>query len=204
MEKMYLFRTEGYLTTVAVSPDLFEFAIKNGLFGPDSGRDIHRQLLFKEYKENNVYPPFVEFPVVYRQFDGKMFRDMLEMRADGPYFLMSDRMRDIMERNSITGWRSFPITLYDRKGKEIKGYNGFSVIGDGGALIEHTHPEEEILWYQNPKYFKWDIKQWDGTDIFRIKPYKVVVTQKVKDILKINAVQSPCFVPIENRITVIR
>lgn len=201
---MYHFSSKGYLTTVAVTPDYFENAIKKDLHGPDSGRDIHHQMLYMEYKGRKRYPPYVDFPVVYRQFDGNKLRDMLDMRFDGRCFLISDRLRSLLTDNGITGWESFPIVLYDKKGNEIPGYNGFTVIGSGGKLLRLPHPKEENEYFVMPEYNIWNYRDWDGSDFFRIKPnYNLLVTQRVKDLLVSNRIESPNFYPIEERIKVI-
>ena len=103
--------SEGYLTTFFITPDIFENAINNNLYGPTSGREIHHQLLYGD--ENGSYPEYIDFPVVYRHEEGKKMRDMLDMRFDGHCFLISDRMKQMMEENNITGWKSYPVLIYD-------------------------------------------------------------------------------------------
>lgn len=99
--QFYCLSTIGGQTTFAVSPDLFERAIKNGLHGPESGREIHRQLLYGN--DEGGYPSYIGFPVVYRQFEGKRMCDMLDMRFDGHCFLISDRMKQLLEDNQSLG-----------------------------------------------------------------------------------------------------
>ena len=200
-QQFYLFDTKGYLTTFAVSPDFFDFAVENGLYGEDSGRKIHTQLLFREYKGKNCYPPFVHFPVIFRHFNGKKLRDMLEMRLAIPCVLISDRMKSCLEENSISGLSSFPVRIFDKKGNEITGYHGFSITGKGGKIIELNHPEEDQSYYSNPKYNLWDVRSWDGSDFFRIKPSLVGVTPKVKNVLTENKIESPVFTPFEKMFT---
>lgn len=203
MEKLYLFKSKGYLTTFAVRPDYFDRAIKNNLFGPDSGRDIHHQLLFKEYKKINCYPPFVHFPVAYRHIDGNRLRDMIDMRFDGECILISNKLKTILYENALTGWETFPVIVYGKKGNEINGYNGFTVTGKGGERVVLPHPEEDLFYYGKPEYNQWDIREWDGTDFFQIKPGYVGVTQKVKYLFSANKIESPEFTPIEERFSII-
>lgn len=202
MEKLYLLFSRGSLTTVAVSPDYFEVAVDNGLFGPDSGRDIHRQLLYKEYNGKNVYPPFVEFPVVFRQFDGKRLCDLLDMRFDGRCFLISDKMKTLLETNSFSGWNSFPVILYDKKGNLIQGYHGFTVTGRGGAWRCLVSPEKDFA-YCTVSERGWDMNQWDGNDIFRIGDNFIALTEKVVTILKKNKIDGASIEPIDRYMTII-
>ena len=41
-------------------------------------------------------------------------RDVLDMRSVG-FFVISDRMKDVLEENGFTGWKTYPIQLYDKK-----------------------------------------------------------------------------------------
>lgn len=204
MEKLYRFKTVNSLKAFAVRPDYFDNALKNNLYGPDSGRDIRKQLLFKCYKNLDEYPPYVRFPVIYRHLDGRELRDILEFRSVNPPGLISERMKQLLEEEGITGWETYPVVIYDRKGNEINGYHGFSVTGRGGCRLELPHPKEETYYYAKPEYNIWDSTQWDGTDIFRIKGYNCgFCTQKVKDVLTKNHIKSPKFDPIEEIITIL-
>ena len=42
-------------------------------------------------------------------------------------YLISARMKAILEENGLTGWQTFPIKLYNIEGHEIIGYHGFSI-----------------------------------------------------------------------------
>ena len=88
------------MTTFYVRPDLFDYALNNKLCGPESGREIHYHLLYGD--DLGRYPEYIEFPVVYRHKEGKIMRDMLDIRFDGNCFLISDRMKLLMEDNGIT------------------------------------------------------------------------------------------------------
>ena len=188
MNRFYLISTTGGLTTFAVSPDLFEIAVRNDLHGPESGRDIHHQLLYGD--DNGGYPLYIEFPVVYRQSEGKRLCDMLDMRFDGQCFLISDRMKQLLEDNGITGWKSYPVLLFDKKGNEVNGYNGFTVSGRGGSMdiVPNNH---------------WAEGQWDGSDFFRILPNYLVITERTKLLLKKNRITSAGFRPLSDLATII-
>jgi hypothetical protein len=196
----FCFSTTGGERTFAVTPDLFEHAVDNDLHGPESGRDIHHQLLYGN--ENGGYPSYIDFPVFYRGFTGSRMCDMLDMRYDGNCFLISDRMKLLLEENLITGWKCFPVLLFDKKGNEITGYNGFTVIGRGGEM-DFLLPPERIPFGEDHSYVHWRKEQWDGSDIFRIYPNYLVITSRTKDLLKKNKITSAEYSPLTERVTII-
>ncbi len=134
----------------------------------------------------------VNFPVVFKQEYGKKFNDILDTGYAG-FYIISDRMKSVLEENRLTGWNVFPITLYDKKGKEISGYHGFSVIGHCGPVIyKKSEIIEKRLVPTGPicKYYKgvW-IEDWDETDFFTPKgTYQTFITKKAADVLKKNRV----------------
>lgn len=196
----YKFGSEGFLTTFDVTPSLFENAIVNNLYGSESGRDIHHQLLYGDEKGN--YPDYLVFPIVYRNEGGTKMRDMLDMRYDGHCFLISDRMKSLMEENRITGWKSYPVLVYDKKGREVSGYNGFTVTGRGGEM-EFLLPSDQIPYGEEQTYCRWNKVQWDGSDIFRITPNYLIVTQRTMHLLKKSRISSPFFRPLSEYATIL-
>lgn len=113
----------------------------------------------------------IEFPVVYKQNYGKQWRDMLETGWLN-FWPVSDRMIQVLEENEITGWKTFPIIIYDKKGNKVDGYHGFSVIGRAGAVewdkrepvkIKGVDKKTEFDYF---KGFPIDMEPWDGSDIF--------------------------------------
>ena len=134
----------------------------------------------------------VKFPVVFKQDDGKILRDILDTGHPGLY-LISDRMKILLEENKLTGWQTYPIRLYDKKGVELFGYHGFSVIGHCGPIsyekseiIERRYiPDGPICRYYKGK----SIEDWDGSDFFTPqKNYGIIVTKRAADILKQNKI----------------
>ncbi len=70
----------------------------------------------------------INFPVIFKQDSGKKLTDVLDT-GWSPLYLISDRMKSILEDCQITGWKMFPIKLYNKKKNEILGYHGFSITG---------------------------------------------------------------------------
>ncbi len=195
----YKFSSEGYLTTYFVTPVLFEIAINNDLHGPESGRDIHHQLLYGD--DQGHYPEYIHFPVIYIHEEGKKMRDMLDMRFDGHCFLISDRMKRLMEDNYITGWKSFPVVIYEKNKNEVTGYHGFTVTGRGGE-IDYLMPPSQIPYGESSKYCRWSQEQWDGSDIFRISPNYLIVTRRTMLLFKEHRITSPHFSPLSDKVTI--
>lgn len=129
----------------------------------------------------------INFPIIFKQEYGNKLYDILDTGCAG-FFLISERMRKILEENNLTGWIVFPIKLYDKKGKEITGYHGFSVIGHSGPTsYEKSEIIEKRKVANGPlcKYYKGVIvDNWDGSDFFTPEgTYETFITKKAAEIL---------------------
>jgi hypothetical protein len=67
-------------------------------------------------------------PIVFKHIGGKKIFDILPTGYPCLY-LISDNLKNLLESNLITGWKSYPIVLLDKNGQEIHGYHGLSIIG---------------------------------------------------------------------------
>ena len=177
--------------------DFFEFsnnyvmstvmACAVGLKTDENGKDDHWKLIRGDYEK-------IDFPVVFKQEHGKKLTDTLGTGWPSLY-LISDRMKKILEENQLTGWKTFPVKVYDKKGNEIFGYHGFSILGSCGP-IDYSKSEiiEKSVRPNRPpsKYYKGlyvGLDQWDGTDFFMPpKTYEIIVTKKAADVLKKNKI----------------
>ena len=161
MNDFYTFSSKGYLTTVSVFPELCEPLMYDAAFNFMNNKII-----------KGDWSGF-EFPLIFRQtHEGKKFRDILDMRWPGAY-LISDRMKGILEENGITGWKSYPVVIYDKKGGTIEGYNGFSVVGRSGPMDLKSQPTEYYVRFDGSVSNRldyiggwFDLNTWDGSDIF--------------------------------------
>ena len=186
MEQFYSFGSKGYLTTFAAVPELSDYAVDNGYYGFHSGRGLVPQLVFAQR-----YPLHIQFPIVYRQCDGKRMRDLLDMRWVGSCFLISDRVKAILETNGFTGWKSYPIRLYDKKGNPISGYSGFTVTGRGGRVFYAINKGWDYSVQLQPC---WNPAWWDGSDFFGFdNTLQIIVTERVRTVLKNNKVDAVDF-----------
>lgn len=178
MKDFYTFSSKGYLTTFAASPEIFE--TKTGY-----GHEM-RNLIRGKYDDFN-------FPLTFNKIkddSGTKLRDVLDTRYP-PAYLISDRMKSLLEEYHITGWICYPIELYDKKNVLITGYHGFSITGRAGAMDVKNQPIVEKNYREDGpicKVYKggfFDIDTWDGSDIFILdNSYWVIVTARVVELLK--------------------
>ena len=138
----------------------------------------------------------IHFPVTFKQEYGKKLTDILDTGWTSLY-LISDRMKIILEENKLTGWKTYPIKLYDKQNNEIFGYYGFSVTGrcdpidySKSEIIEKRRVSEGPL----VKFYKGmyiDLAKWDGSDFFSPKNSDgLMITKKAADALTKNKISN--------------
>ena len=175
----YRFSSVAYATTIAACPDIFEKAIADGR--NDFDRHCYRFLLVGEYE-------YFQFPIVFRQYDGKRLRDFLDTGWP-PVYLISDRVVSLLKDNLITGWHNYSIKLFDKKGNSIEGYSGFSVLGKGGKYSKvwdrGYNKETHESFIENRGLY--DLGQWDGSDFFMVHG-GIIITERVMKLMKANKV----------------
>jgi hypothetical protein len=67
----------------------------------------HNRLIIGNYEG-------IDFPVNFKYESGKIFRDILDTGWHILY-LISDKLKHVLEISKITGWKTFPIKIYDKK-----------------------------------------------------------------------------------------
>ena len=132
----------------------------------------------------------IDFPVIFRQEYGKKITDMLDTGFVS-LFLISDKMLRVLEENKITGWETYPVKVYDKKGNEVEGYHGFSITGRSGPVnYDNSEIIKKQLAPKGPpsKYYKglyFGYEEWDGSDFFITKgSFHIIVTKKVVQAVK--------------------
>lgn len=179
MQDFYDFSSCNYLTTFyASSVRCLEF-IKQSEF--EKIRQFDKALKWGDYSNEDI-----SFPVVFKEQreSGKKMRDILDNRGVANY-LISDRFRDALEKEGITGWKCYPVEIYDKKGNLVHGYNGFSVTGRAGKMQKHDIPPVELGY--DPEsygcYFEYD--SWDGSDIFNTENSNyLIVTERFIEVIR--------------------
>lgn len=113
----------------------------------------------------------IDFPAVFKQEYGKKLTDILD--TGWPFlYLISNKLKGILEETNLTGWKTFPIRLLDKKKNEILGYHGLSITGRCGP-IDYNKCEiiEKPVVSGGPveKHYKgvyFGLDEWDGSDFF--------------------------------------
>ena len=176
IRKFFKFAGALVSTTFSAEPELMsDYKAKKEYL---KSHNLQMALCYGEYGD-------LKFPIVYRQCNdhyGKKMRDVLN-----PGYihlpLISNRFKNVLEESEITGWQCYPIELYDKKGNKICGYNGFSIIGRAGNMVELDNPPIELGYSPNSYGYSFDLNTWDGSDIFRCLPNHILITEKMADIL---------------------
>ncbi|MBP6004207.1 MAG: hypothetical protein KA746_12305 [Pyrinomonadaceae bacterium] len=175
----YEFGSKLVMTTVQAHP----VGLKSGGEYEDIGDSI--RLIMGEF--DAIY-----FPVTFKQEYGDKFRDVLDTGHPGLY-LISDHMQVLLKKNNLTGWKTFPIRLLDKKGNIIEGYQGLSVIGKCGPIdISKSEIIKKRIVPNGPlyPYFKGiyvGLDEWDGSDFFIPKyHYGPMITAKGAEVIKSN------------------
>lgn len=179
--KFYSFDSKLIGSNVMAVPDLPKF--------PPTEERASRRLIKGEYGT-------IEFPIVFEHKEGKNFTDILDTGFPSLY-LISNRLKILLEDNCYTGWKTYPTIFLDKKGNEIKGYHGFSITGRSGPK---DYTKSEIIKKQDPMYaptfecykgFTIDESLWDGSDFFLLEnTVWILVNESVANMLINNKVSN--------------
>ena len=132
------------------------------------------------------------FPVLFKQESGKKLQDILDTGWPSLY-LISDKMKVVLEDNDLTGWKTFAVKVLDKQRQEISGYHGLSITGRCGK-IDYNKSEviRKRLVPNGPlaKYYQGlhiGLEEWDGTDFFLpAETLWVIITKKAAEALQKN------------------
>lgn len=107
------------------------------------------------------------------QKSGSRWNDVLS--SDKPsLYLISDNLKELLSKNNITGWKSFPIVFDDCHFNRVYGYSGLSITGKSGFL---SVSNSKIIRSENKLddiYEGYEIVDWDKSDFFIPKHMKTV------------------------------
>lgn len=172
MKDSYEFSSCGYMTTFAASAEEFERYLIRKEFS-EAGA-FYDKLIWGNYKD-------VQFPVIYHELkggsSGKRMRDILDTRYHALY-LISGRFKSVLEKSGITGWKSYPIALFDKKGYPVDGYNGFSITGKAGKMQEFDQIPTECGYSADADGYYFDIETWDGSDLFNTEGTRHIIASE--------------------------
>lgn len=91
-------------------------------------------------------------------------------------FVISEKVKNELEKNNITGYSAFPIVI---DGFEDKKYFGVAITSKSGPILNleklNNYIDENVLF---------DLKTWGGSDIFNLENTGIMAcTEKVKEII---------------------
>ena len=172
MKDFFTFHSCGYTTTFAARAEEFERCLSVGEHG--SGGRFYSKLILGNYKD-------VQFPVVFYELkggsSGKRMRDILDTRYP-PLYLISDRFKVILEESGITGWKSYPIALFDKRGNPVEGYHGFSITGRAGKMEMFDQLPLEYGYSADADGYYFDVETWDGSDLFNTEGTQFIIASE--------------------------
>jgi len=129
----------------------------------------------------------IEFPILFKHEYGRKYKDVIDTGRIN-FFLISDKFKNVLKENKLTGWQVYPIKLVDKKDNEIFGYHGLSINGRCSPItFEKSKIIEQQLVPKGPitKYYKglW-IEGWDGNDFFCPQDdYEIFISERAANIL---------------------
>lgn len=134
----------------------------------------------------------MDFPVIFEQYSGSKFRDILDT-GSANLNIISGKFKQVLEENNLTGWKTYPITIFDRKDTEIKGYYGFSITGRCGPIDCSKSQIVEKQLVPNAPFAKYLVGQyvgldtWDGSDFFLSEGnFSTIVSNRASTVIKEN------------------
>ena len=138
----------------------------------------------------------LDLPIILNQSSGKKWTDVLAPSSASMY-IVSNKFINLMEEKEIVGWSKYPIKIFDKKGNEVFGYNGFSVTGRCGKVdLSKSKIVKKRLMSTSPlsEYYRGlhiDLETWDGSDFFIPEDsLHIIITDRVKHILENNNISN--------------
>jgi hypothetical protein len=136
----------------------------------------------------------IDFPIIFMQSYGHKLTDILDTGYVS-FYLISDRMKTILEENGLTGWKCFPVRIFDKKRNEVLGYHGFSITGRCGPIDREMATiieKQRAPGWPMSKFYKGlyvGLDNWDNTDFFiPEKSAWLIITKRAADALKKNKI----------------
>lgn len=110
---------------------------------------------------------------------------------------------DLLRENKFTGWSTYPVEVYGRKGEYLPDYYGFAITSDAGKIDKSRSPiitkPPYVPGGKPPRVYKgvfFDERKWDGSDFFRLFASFIIVTRSVRDAFKRAKISNVRFTPL--------
>ena len=88
--------------------------------------------------------------------------------------IVHGRVVDLLQENNLTGWRTYPVWVTDKKGKLHRKYSGLAITGRCGPIdlsrsvvVLSQYPAG---WFPHFLGHYFDDDSWDGSDLFMEHP----------------------------------
>ena len=190
--RFYSFSLKGSLSQLFAAPVFYE-------------SQYDGDLLYGEY-ENYI------FPVIFLSEDSEYIKnnkrtDFLSTGYAGSIFAISERVVDVLSTNNVTGWKTYPVEVYDKNENYLGGYYGFTITGRCLAL-KPSLAEPYVKQYPGgpENTFKGDplnLDYWDGSDIFLLPGTTAAfMSKKARNIIKKAKLTNICFEDIAEKIDI--
>lgn len=129
-----------------------------------------------------------------RQYSGgRHWKDFLWTSSSG-IPIVSERVRDLLQKDRISGWAIYDVAIVDGADRRIPGYYGLAVTGRCGGRIGYDRRESALIHKPSAQggsmpYFRglhYDAGTWDGADLFMDQEGAgwMLVTEKVAETFK--------------------
>ena len=142
----------------------------------------------------------MEEPIPFQADTGNQAADILWSQMT-LLFCVSGRLVRLLKENGITGWSTYPVQVYDRKGVFLPDYHGFAVTGgmcaqdfDRSVPFEKKMPSGRLSTYYRGLYFHEN--QWDGSDLFWLGVGTPVVVNRVHKLFRKEKIGNIRFTPL--------
>ena len=128
-------------------------------------------------------------PLRFHHDQGSRLKDVIGTTS--ATLLFSDRFVAVLAGGGFSGWRTYPVEVFDAHGDIVPGYHGLVVTGGSGPLVDSLSPVMEAPpVVQGGKVpllrigIRFHSESWDGSDVFRPSGTTyTLVTQEVRDAL---------------------
>lgn len=104
--------------------------------------------------------------------------------------IVSEKVKRILESEKITGWKTYPVSIFGKDHTEVPGYHGLSIFGRCGQIDNRQSVKIDKV-FPGGIFPVWrglffDPGSWDGSDFFMPDEESghVFVSEKVKSALE--------------------
>jgi hypothetical protein len=142
-------------------------------------------------------------PLIFKAGRGGKATDVL-WAYDVLIYFFSEPLRRLLTEAGVSGWTTYPVELYDRKGNHLPGYQGIAVTGpkcrrdrSRSSIVDKPPPVPGGRGYQVYRGLYFDESQWDGSDMFWVSEGGgIVVTEKLYRLFRRHKIRNVELTPL--------